>query len=168
MNTPRDDETSAARAGMGPTMRAVAGVAAALRSFGLEDGLASLGFTRRRRPLASIALFGAGVALGAAVGLLVTPRSGSETRRALRERFNELRKKTDYALLKAEYEIEEKTGDLSGKVEEGVKVVERKIGDEIEAAAEAVKASLEQAKAAVHGESGGSGSKDREEGSRRT
>jgi len=65
---------------------AVSGVVSVLRSFAPEDGLAWLGLARRR-PLRSAGLFGAGVAVGAGLGVLFAPMSGRDLRRAAAERF---------------------------------------------------------------------------------
>jgi hypothetical protein len=61
---------------------AVSSVMAVLRSLDRDDGLAWFGLARRR-PLRSAAIFGAGVAAGAGIGLFMAPMSGADLRRAL-------------------------------------------------------------------------------------
>jgi hypothetical protein len=63
--------------------RTIGPVVTLARLAGLRNPLAWVGLTRRRGPLATLSLFGAGLAAGAGAGLLLAPRSGSELRRAL-------------------------------------------------------------------------------------
>jgi hypothetical protein len=62
---------------------AVSGVVTVLRSLDRDDGLSWLGLARRKSPLRSGAIFGAGVVLGAGLGLLLAPVSGADMRLAL-------------------------------------------------------------------------------------
>ena len=64
-------------------VNAVSGVVAILRSLDRDDGLAWFGLARRRSPLLSGAMFGAGVITGAGLGLLFAPMSGADLRSLL-------------------------------------------------------------------------------------
>ncbi len=63
-------------------VNAVSGVVAVLRSFNRDTGLGWLGLARRH-PFRSGTMFGAGVALGAGLGLLFAPMSGADLRGAI-------------------------------------------------------------------------------------
>lgn len=75
--------------------------------------------------------FLAGLGIGAAIALLLAPRSGEETREYLRERYEDAR---DTASKKAR-ELRERTGEL---VEKGKDFVERQ-RESVEAAVDAGK-----------------------------
>lgn len=66
---------------------ATTGLVATLRNLDSDDGLAWLGLARRRSPVVTMAVFGAGAAAGAGLALLLTPMSGGELRSLLVERF---------------------------------------------------------------------------------
>ncbi len=68
-------------------VKAFTGVLGAIRSFQSDDALGWLGLARRRSPFASYGLFGAGLAVGAGLGVLFAPASGNLTRQRLRRRF---------------------------------------------------------------------------------
>jgi hypothetical protein len=68
-------------------VREVTEIAAMLRSLQGDDVLGWMGLARRRGPLASLGLFGAGLAVGAGAGLLLAPMSGGEMRRRILERL---------------------------------------------------------------------------------
>jgi hypothetical protein len=63
-------------------VNAVSGVVAMLRTLDRDDGLAWFGLARRS-PLRSAGMFGAGVAVGAGLGVLFAPTSGAEMRAGL-------------------------------------------------------------------------------------
>ena len=58
-----------------------------------EDVLDTLGLrpSRASGPFVGLALLGAGLVIGSAFALLLTPRSGAELRRELRDRFDDMR-----------------------------------------------------------------------------
>lgn len=60
----------------------------------VDEALASYGYTRRMGGLAGVVplvgAFGAGVAVGTGIGVLVAPRSGKETRELLGRRLRDL------------------------------------------------------------------------------
>lgn len=74
---------SSARSTWLDVLRAMTGIAADLRHLHADDALGWLGLERRRGPLASLGVFGVGMAVGAGVGVLFAPASGVETRRRL-------------------------------------------------------------------------------------
>ncbi|EYF07536.1 YtxH domain-containing protein [Chondromyces apiculatus] len=88
---------------------AAAGVLAAVRHFSADDGLAWFGLARRRSPLQSVALVGAGViagvGIGAGLGLLFAPRPGAETRRALRQQSEKIQGDAKNLLAQASTEV---------------------------------------------------------------
>lgn len=81
-----------------------AGIVAMLRSLDRDDGLAWLGLSRRRSPLVSIAIFGAGVAVGAGAGLLFAPMSGADMRRTMLGGAKDLTHKATPTIERAESE----------------------------------------------------------------
>lgn len=64
-------------------IHAAAKLFATLRDLGVDDALGWAGLERRHGPWRSIGVFGAGIAVGAGVGILFAPRSGKDTRKAL-------------------------------------------------------------------------------------
>jgi hypothetical protein len=64
-------------------VKTVSGIVAMLRDLGVNDALGWVGLSRRRSPLLSVAMFGAGVAVGAGIGLMFAPTSGADLRRAI-------------------------------------------------------------------------------------
>lgn len=98
-------------------------VASVLRGLRFADMLGWVGLERRRGPLSSIAFLGAGVVVGVGVGMLFAPLSGSETRRALLNRFKGLEKDAERAVEKVEAgakDIERKAEDFVVKKVEGL------------------------------------------------
>jgi hypothetical protein len=65
-------------------VKAVAGIATVVRA------LDWVGLRRRRDPLLSFAIFSAGVAVGASVGVLFAPMPGAALRSTIRRRFKSL------------------------------------------------------------------------------
>jgi hypothetical protein len=61
-------------------VNAVSGVVALLHRLDRDDGLAWFGLSRKRSPLFSGALFGAGVVIGAGLCLVFAPMSGADLR----------------------------------------------------------------------------------------
>ena len=68
-------------------IHAIAGVVTILRSIGIGDALRWVGLARRGRGTSSVALFSAGVAAGAGLGMLFAPMSGADARRAILRRM---------------------------------------------------------------------------------
>ena len=166
---------SSARSTLLDGIHAVNGVVSILRGLEFADALGWIGLARRRGPLGSIALFGAGVALGTGIGMLFAPKSGAETRRALfggleketkeiEHKAENLAGKAKDAVVNAEHKAEDYAGkakdavvnaerkmeDYVGKAKDSVVNVERKVenkvGQRVEMAKDAVKDAADQAK----------------------
>jgi len=119
--------------------RAVTEVVAMLRALNGDDALGWVGLARRTGPFQSIAVFGAGMAVGAGAGMLFAPMSGVELRRAL---LGKITAQAQDAATRVEAnvkEVEEKGEDLVRQAADAVKKVERKIENKVNAGAEAVK-----------------------------
>lgn len=78
---------AAASSGLIDGIRTVAGVVSSIRSLHLGKALTLLKLARGNGPVSSIALFGVGAMVGAGASLLLTDKSGAETRRALLDRI---------------------------------------------------------------------------------
>jgi hypothetical protein len=74
---------SSARSTLLEGVKTVTGIVAMLRDLEVGDALGWVGLSRRQSPLRGVAIFGAGVALGAGVGVLFAPMSGGDLRRAM-------------------------------------------------------------------------------------
>ena len=96
---------------------AVSGIVAMLRSLDRDDGLTWLGLARRKPPLRSVAIFGAGVVMGAGIGLLLAPTSGEDMRIALLGRS---RKEGPRAPVKGTKAAATGPGDAPAGVTDGV------------------------------------------------
>jgi len=68
----------------------VAEIYRALRAFGLGDMLKTVGLQRRRSPALSVGTFGAGLAAGTLLGVLIAPMSGRDARSAIMKRATAL------------------------------------------------------------------------------
>jgi gas vesicle protein len=151
---------SSARSTLFDGIRAAASVASMLRSFELSTALGWIGLARRRGPFESFALFGAGAAVGTAVGMLFAPMSGADTRRAIFGRLKGLGQDAQRTIEKAEagakeieQKIETKAEDLAGKAKDAAMKAERKVETTVSAgldtAKEAVKGKVESATSAI-------------------
>jgi gas vesicle protein len=130
-------------------LRAVTGIIGVLRGLHLDDGLAWIGLARRS-PLRDLALFGAGFAAGAGAGLLFAPMSGADTRRAILDQLNGLKREAKDTLDRAGSEVKEvgeKAEDLAGKAKDALKKAEQKVESKMAEGAEALK---DKADAAAH------------------
>jgi hypothetical protein len=101
-----------------------AGIMATLRQFDRDDGLAWFGLARRRSPLVTVAILGAGAAVGAGIALLFAPESGADLRSTLMGR---------------------------SKLEIVAKKIETKVEDAAEAAVSVMKCAADDAKHAIAG-----------------
>jgi gas vesicle protein len=128
-------------------VHAVTGLVTMLRSLDGDDALGWVGLSRRRGPLASIAIFGAGMVAGAGVGMLLAPMSGADLRKTLLGRANDLKDDAkgsiDEVAAKAK-DVEGKVEDLAGKAGDAVKKAEQKVETKVTAGAEAVKDAVAQ------------------------
>jgi len=103
---------------------AVSGLVTMLRSIDRDDGLAWFGLARRNRPFRTLALIGAGVAVGAGLGILFAPMSGAALRRSIMRGEKDLEREAKHTLERAEagvkemgHKVEEKAETLVGKAE---------------------------------------------------
>ncbi len=134
----------------------VTSVAAMLRGLGADDALGWVGLARRRSPLVSMAIFGAGFAAGAGVGLLLAPASGADLRKNLMKNLMGLWGDAKDVAEKAEArveKIEDQAEDLAGKAKDAAKKAERKVEDSVKTkaagAVSAVKETVNDAKSMI-------------------
>jgi gas vesicle protein len=135
-------------------VHAVTSVAAMLRSLGPDDALGWVGLSRRRSPLVSIAIFGAGFAAGAGAGLLLAPASGADLRKNLMKNFLGLWGDAKDVAEKAEAKvekIEDKAEDLAGKAKDAVKKAEHKVETKVTEGAKSLEDSVKTKAAAAVG-----------------
>lgn len=78
-----------AKAGWLELVARASDIARTVRSLGLDEVLRPMGLQRRHGPMTSISMFGAGLACGATLGVLLAPAPGRETRRRLMRRMGE-------------------------------------------------------------------------------
>ncbi|WP_433926767.1 YtxH domain-containing protein [Sorangium cellulosum] len=90
--------------------KAVAGIAATIGALGFDDVLGWVGLARRRSPLATLAYFGAGVAVGAGVAMLLSPTSGEALRRDILTRLDGLKRQATRGVEQAERQVQSKVG----------------------------------------------------------
>ena len=76
-----------------------------LQAFRPRDPLSRIGLPRRRghHVLGSIALVGAGVAVGTGIGMILAPASGAKTLRKIRRRIDEITGEEDRTSTRAVY-----------------------------------------------------------------
>ena len=105
-----------------------------LRSIGLDDALRFVGLSRRRDPLTSVALLGAGVAVGVGIGMLLAPTTGEELRRSLRARFMGLKDDVKQTAERVESGVKdagEKAEEIAGKAKDAARKAEQKLEDKV-------------------------------------
>jgi gas vesicle protein len=129
--------------------KAVAGLVSTVRAIGVDDALALIGLSRRRSPLLSFAIFGAGVAVGAGVSLMFAPMSGADLRRAILRQLQGLEHEAKDVIERAETGVEQKAEELSGKARETVNKVERQVAEKVDQGAKAVNQQVDAAAEAV-------------------
>lgn len=86
---------TSAKATLFDVAKAAAGIVTTIKSLGVDDVLGWVGLSRKRSPLTTIAVFGAGVALGAGMAVLLSPTSGEALRRDLLNRLDGLKQKAE-------------------------------------------------------------------------
>jgi gas vesicle protein len=129
----------------------ISSVAAMLRSLGADDALGWVGLSRRRSPLVSMAIFGAGFAAGAGAGLLLAPASGADLRRNLMKSFKGLWSEAKDVAEKVETrveKIEHQAEDLAGKAVDAAKKAEHKVENKVVEGAKALEDSVKTRAAA--------------------
>jgi len=127
-------------------VRTVGGLIATLRGLDRDDALGWVGLSRRRGPLPSIALFGAGMIMGAGIGVLFAPMSGAQMRSTILKRLKGVKEEVEGSIdqvasdvKEVEGKVEKKVEDLAGRAGDAVKKAELKIEAKVNAGAEAVK-----------------------------
>ncbi|WP_437605352.1 YtxH domain-containing protein [Sorangium sp. So ce834] len=112
-------ESAAAGAGVAATTakttafdvaKAVAGIAATVGALGFDDVLGWVGLARKRSPLTTLAFFGAGIAVGAGVAMLLSPTSGEALRRDILNRLDGLKRQATRGVEQAERKVQDKVG----------------------------------------------------------
>ncbi|MGK4003532.1 YtxH domain-containing protein [Sorangium sp. So ce1036] len=111
---------TSARATLFDVAKAAVGIATTIRALGVDDALGWVGLSRKRSPMTTIAVFGAGVALGAGVAALLSPTSGEALRRDLLNRLDGLKHKAGDALRQAGREARQAERKVEEKVNETV------------------------------------------------
>jgi len=111
------------------------GIVATARKLDRDDALAWFGLARRTSPFATLAIFAAGVAVGAGVGMLFAPMSGADVRRAILTRLKGSIEQMEDDVKAAE----KKVGDMAAKAGEAVKKAEQKVENKANAVASAAK-----------------------------
>jgi gas vesicle protein len=91
-------------------IRAVTGLVATLRSFDADDALGRIGLERRRSVLYDLAIFGAGVAVGTGVSLMLAPMSGQRLRAMILDQLHGAKAQAEESMKQAERKIENKVG----------------------------------------------------------
>ncbi|WP_437707842.1 YtxH domain-containing protein [Sorangium sp. So ce448] len=107
---------TAARTTAFDVAKAVVGVAATVGALGFDDVLGWVGLSRKRSPLTALGLFGAGLAVGAGVALLLSPTSGEALRRELLTRLDGLKRQAT----QAERKVQDKVGSAVDAVKGAV------------------------------------------------
>lgn len=119
----KDATTSTAREASSTLSTLMKGIATTVSVVSLlrqvDRGLGRLGLSRRKSPFTSLALFGAGAAVGASVGVLFAPASGADTRRAIADRFRGLVSHEPVSSEKGEKNEKNEKGEKGEKNEKG-------------------------------------------------
>lgn len=137
-----------ARSSLLGTVTAVGGLVSILRGFDLDEGLGLIGLTRKRTAfrtaaLSTVAFFGAGLAIGTGAAMLFAPASGAETRRAIRGRFDELKRDAEDTFDRAEAEVkqlEHKAESFVTHAVDSAKKAERKVENKLSEGVQTAKA----------------------------
>jgi len=134
----------------------VTSVVAMLRNLGLAEAFGWVGLQRRRNPLLSAGIFGAGFAAGAGAGVLLAPMSGAALRGKILKSFTGAGAGAKETLHRIEAEVhtdvaavQEKAGALAGQAKDAVVKAERTAEHKVEAATGAVKHAVNDAMGAL-------------------
>jgi len=127
----------------------LAGIAPFLRGFTYDGMLSHVGLARRRSPFEGAAIFGAGMMVGAGIGVLFAPMSGDSLRKKL---FATLKGGANEAVERVESgvkQVEEKAEDLADKAKSAAMKTEKKVERKIEDGAHTVNDAVKQGTDAV-------------------
>ena len=139
---------SSARSTLLDGIHAVSSVVSMLRALQVNDALGWVGLERRRGPAFPLLAFGAGIIVGAGVGMMIAPRSGEQTRRALLDALMGAEKKVEAEAKEIEKKAEKMAGKVEDKVVENASAAKEAIKTKAEEAAGVVKETVDEAKAA--------------------
>lgn len=138
-------------------VKAVTGIMSVVRALGVDDALGWMGLRRRRDPLRSFVLFGAGLAVGVGVAVLVTPKSGPQLRRMIERgvksflgEAKETIERVESEVKVVEEKVEAKAEDLAGRAKGAALRVEHKVEAAAGAVMDAVEGSKPTHAAALH------------------
>jgi gas vesicle protein len=120
-----------------------------LRSLDSDAALGWVGLARRTSPLRSLGLFGAGIAVGTGMGMLLAPVSGLETRRAIAKRFLGIEHDAMNAVNTQVKAVEEKAQAVATQASDTFKKVEHQVENKASAGVDAVMQKVDAASAAV-------------------
>lgn len=126
-------------------IRVVSGLLATLRGLDANDALGWVGLSRRPSPLRSLAIFGAGVAVGTGVGMLVAPMSGAKLRGMILGQLRGAKEEVEGSLEEAGAaakdlgkKVEGKVESVAGEAADAARQAGRKLEHKVEAAKETV------------------------------
>lgn len=128
-----------ARSSVSGGSRTVRDAVSVLRHIDLDDVLVWMGIARRRGLLGTIALLGAGAAVGAGLVMLLSPTSGVELRRTLRRRTAGFGEEARHKLEGARHTVEHLEERAAGAVRDVERRVEDTVSEALRSAREAVK-----------------------------
>lgn len=109
-----------------------------VKAFGGDDALALIGLERRRGMLRELPAFGAGVVVGAGLGFLLAPMSGTDLRRKFLSGVDELKQEAGAQIEKAGNEVKAAEQKIEKKAGEVVEAVKTKVEDAEENVKEAL------------------------------
>ena len=107
---------SSAKSSLFEATKFAIGIASALRGLDLDDALGWVGLARRRTPIGTAAVFGAGVAVGAGLGVLFAPMSGDSLRSAIKRQLDELKRGASEEVKQVERKVERTVSDVADVV----------------------------------------------------
>lgn len=153
---------SSARSSILDLAKLAVSVFTTVREFDRDDALGLIGLTRKRGALDELPAFGAGLLVGAGVGLFFAPMSGVELRSKLLRGLNSIKE-----------EAGEKIEQAGNEMKAAEKKVEKKAGDVVdavkskaEAAEEGIKEVIAEGKSALSPKGAGSAANSHGEGSK--
>lgn len=91
-----------------------------IRAFGLDDLLRPVGLQRRQSPVLAVSMFGVGLATGTAVGMMLAPSSGRQSRRAIGRWISNLLDKSEEGLSTAVSAAKDVAKDTVNEAKEAV------------------------------------------------
>jgi gas vesicle protein len=119
--------------------KAITEVIHMIRNLDRDDALGWVGLARRKGPFESIALFGAGIVVGAGAAMLLAPMSGSDLRRNLFGKVQAQAKDVADKVEASAKQVEEKGEELAHQAADNLKKAEKKVETKVMAGVDAVK-----------------------------